>query len=171
MVPGYPAMTTASSDPISIPSSSAFVETTARMSPSRSLRSISRRSLGKISAAISANGFGSHRQPLASFLQIGQQHLGRQAVIGKYQRLLAPVDELQRNPASLVKVASPDAELLVDDRRIIEDEVLLAGGRAVSSRPVRTADPLALPQALSDSRWWPSSRETEATSHRTRKCA
>ena len=37
IVPGYPAITTASSDPISMPSSSALVATTARMSPSRRL--------------------------------------------------------------------------------------------------------------------------------------
>ena len=45
--PGYPAMTTASSEPISMPSSSALVATTARMSPSRSFCSISRRSRGR----------------------------------------------------------------------------------------------------------------------------
>ncbi len=47
IVPGYPAMMTASSEPMSIPSSSALVATTARSSPARSCRSISRRSRGR----------------------------------------------------------------------------------------------------------------------------
>ncbi len=50
IVPGYPAITTASSDPMSMPSSSAFVATTPRISPSRKRRSISRRSRGRYPA-------------------------------------------------------------------------------------------------------------------------
>ena len=47
MVPGYPAITVTSSAPMSIPSSSALVETTQRTSPSRNPRSISRRRSGR----------------------------------------------------------------------------------------------------------------------------
>ena len=43
MVPGYPAITQTSSDPMSTPSSRALVETTPRTLPSRRPRSIARR--------------------------------------------------------------------------------------------------------------------------------
>ena len=65
-------------------------------------------------------------------LQIRQQDLGRQAVVGEHQRLLAPLDELRRHAPRLVQVAAPDAELPVHHRRIVEDEVLLAARRAVA---------------------------------------
>ena len=47
IVPGYPAMTTASNEPTSIPNSNALVDITPRIRASRSPRSISRRSFGK----------------------------------------------------------------------------------------------------------------------------
>ena len=47
MVPGNPAITDASSPPMSMPSSSALVDTTPRSDPSRSPRSIRRRSFGR----------------------------------------------------------------------------------------------------------------------------
>ena len=47
IVPGYPAITAMSSAPMSMPSSSALVATTARTRPSRSPRSISRRRSGR----------------------------------------------------------------------------------------------------------------------------
>ena len=46
-LPGYPQSTQASNCPMSMPSSSAFVETTALTVPSRRPRSISRRSVGR----------------------------------------------------------------------------------------------------------------------------
>ena len=45
---------------------------------------------GQVSAAISADGLGAHREPLARFLQIRKKDLGRESVIGEYQRLLTP---------------------------------------------------------------------------------
>ena len=50
IVPGYPAMMTASRDPISIPSSRAFVDTTHRRSPDFNRSSIIRRSSGRYPA-------------------------------------------------------------------------------------------------------------------------
>src|SRR5258706_14652785 len=47
IVPGYPAITTLSSEPTQIPTPRALVKTTPRIRPSRIPRSISRRSFGK----------------------------------------------------------------------------------------------------------------------------
>ena len=41
-------------------------------------------------------------------------------------------DELQRDAPGLVQIASADAELPVDDRRVVEDEILLSGRSAVA---------------------------------------
>ena len=102
IVPGYPAMTTASSPPISIPNSSALVATTARISPSRSLRSISRRSRGRYPPRYPRTASRRESALLAGVLEIGDQDFGRQPAVGENQRLLPPFDELQRDPPRLV---------------------------------------------------------------------
>ena len=79
------------------------------------------------------------RPRVARVLQVGEQDLGSEPAVREDQRLLAALDELGRNAARLLEVAAADAELAVDDRRVVEDEVLLAGGRAVVDRRVRTA--------------------------------
>ena len=112
----------------------------------------------QIAAAIAANGSGAHRPSLAGVLQIGDQDFGRQPVVREHERLLAAVDELERDAARLVEIAAPDAELPVHHRRIVEDEVLLAATARRCARPVRTAVRSALRPVPSDWRWWPSSR-------------
>ena len=67
----------------------------------------------------------------AGVLQIRQQDLGGEAVVGEDEGLLATGDEFGGDAAGLVEVAAADAELAVDDRRVVENKVLLAGGGTV----------------------------------------
>ena len=122
-----------------MPSSSALVATTARISPSRSLRSISRRSLGKIAAAVAAHHADGKRAAVAGIAQIGHQDFRGQAVVGEDQRLLAALDELSAMRRRLVQIAAADAELAVHHRRIVEDEILLAAWARRCDPPVRKA--------------------------------
>ena len=120
---------------MSMPSSSALVDTTARTTPSRSPFSISRRRLRQIAAAISADCLARrlHRSGTACLeivLQVGRQDLGRQTALGEHDQLQIALQELRGHPSRLGKVRPPDAELMVDDRRVDEDEELLAARRA-----------------------------------------
>ena len=72
------------------------------------------------------------RAAVAGVLEIGDQDLGGQAVVGEDQGLQVALDELEGHAARLVDVAAADAELAVDHRRIVEDEELLAARRAVA---------------------------------------
>ena len=123
-------MTQTSSAPMSMPSSSALVETTARTVPSRSPFSISRRRLRQIAAAVSANLLGRARRAVEVVLQIRRQDLGRQPALREHDQLQVPLQELRRDAPRLGQIRTADAELLVDDRRIDEEEELLAARRA-----------------------------------------
>ena len=86
----------------------------------------------QVAAAISAHRFGGDAAAVAGVLEIGHQDLGSQAVVGENQGLQPPLDEFQRHAAGLRDVAAADAELAVDHRRIVENEILLAPRRAVA---------------------------------------
>ena len=117
---------------MSMPSSSALVATTARISPSRRLALDLAAFARQIAAAIAAHGFAGDGTAVAGVLQIGDQHLGGQPVVGEDQRLQVALDELERHAPRLGDVAAADAELPVHHRRIVEDEKLLAARRAVA---------------------------------------
>ena len=67
---------------------------------------------------------------LEVFLQIGRQDLGRQPALREHDHLQVAAQELAGDPPRLGDVRAPDAELAIDDRRIDEDEKLLAARRA-----------------------------------------
>ena len=139
MVPGYPAITTASSEPMSMPEfervGGHHGADVAGAQAALNFAALA----GQIAAAIAAHAFGGNAAVVAGVLQIGDQDFGGQAVVGEDQSLLVAVDEFERDAARLVDVAAADAELAVDHRRVVEDEVLFAGGRAVAVDRVRTA--------------------------------
>ena len=84
----------------------------------------------QVAAAIAANPFGRAGRRLEVVLQIGRQDLGRQPALREDDQLQVALEEFRGDPARLAQVRAPDAELMVDDRRIDEDEELLAARRA-----------------------------------------
>ena len=87
--------------------------------------------LRQVAAAIAANLLARARRPLEVIFQIRRQELGRQAALRKDNRLQAALEELAGDAAGLAQIRAPDAELLADDRRVDEEEELLASRRAV----------------------------------------
>ena len=67
---------------------------------------------------------------LHGVLQVARQDLGDQAALGEHDHLQAAPQEFERDATRLLRVRPADAELLVDDRRVDEEEELLAPRRA-----------------------------------------
>ena len=84
----------------------------------------------QIAAAIAANSLGRARHVLEVVLQVRRQDLRREAALGEHDQLEVPFQELGRDPARFAEIRAADAELMVDDRRVHEDEELLAARRA-----------------------------------------
>src|SRR5215467_5066538 len=59
-------------------------------------------------------------------------YFGGETVVGEYQGLLTATDQLNRKPPRLVDVTAADAQMPVDHRWVVENEVLLARRRAVA---------------------------------------
>ena len=94
---------------------------------------------------------------VAGILQIGDQDLGGQPVIGKDQGLQPRFDKLQGHPPRLGDVAAADAKLAVHHRGIVKIKTSPRGARR-SFPPVRRA-PRSTPRPVPwDSRWSPSSK-------------
>src|SRR5206468_528761 len=86
----------------------------------------------QVPAAIPAHALARNRPAVASVLEISDQDLGGQPVIGEDQRLQPVFDELERETPRLRDVAAANTELPIHHRRIVEDEKLLAPWRAVA---------------------------------------
>ena len=86
---------------------------------------------GKIAAAIAANRLGLPGLRRVRLLQIREQHFGVQAAIGEDDGLQFAREEFLRHARGFVQIAAADAEVAIDHRRIVEDEKLFGGGRAV----------------------------------------
>ena len=86
---------------------------------------------GQVAAAIPANGRFAPRLPAARLLQVAREYLCGQAVVGEDEGLSTALQERLRHASRFVDVAPPDAELLVHDRRVVEDEVPLPAGCAI----------------------------------------
>src|SRR5258707_6584940 len=85
----------------------------------------------KISSAIAAD-----RSCLAwlrriRLLQVGEQNLRMQPAVGKDNRLQLPGKQFLGYACALVDIASPNAKVPVDHRRIVENAKLLPGLRAI----------------------------------------
>ena len=84
----------------------------------------------QVAAAIAAHLLGRARRALEVVLQIRRQDLGRQPALAEDDQLQLPLEELPGDAARFGEVRAPDAELAVDDRRVDEEEQLLAARRA-----------------------------------------
>ena len=85
----------------------------------------------QVAAAVPADHVRRARRALERILQIRRQDLDREAALREQDQLQVVPQELERDPAGLGEVRPPDAELRVDDRRVDEQEELLAARRAV----------------------------------------
>ena len=112
------------------PSSSALVDTTARTQslaqPALDLAAAIR----QIAAAIAADDVRRARRAMKRVLQIGRQDLDRQPALREQNQLQVVLQELQRDPARFRQIRPANAELRVHDRRVHEEEELLAARRA-----------------------------------------
>ena len=86
---------------------------------------------GQIPAAISPDRFRFARLWTVRLLQIRKQHFRVQPAVGENNRLQFSREQLLRHARRLIQVASPDAEIAVHHRRIVENEKLLRRRRAV----------------------------------------
>ena len=158
IVPGYPASTETSSAPMSMPSSRALVETTARTSPSRKTALDLTTTVRQVAAAISADDVRGTRRPVKGVLQIRRQDLDRETALGEDDQLQVVLEELERDPARFGEIRTADAELRVDDRRVHEEEELLAARRAALLHQLEWTARSDLQRARAGSRSSPRSR-------------
>ena len=86
--------------------------------------------LRQVPAAIAADLLARSRRPVEVVLEIGRQNLRRQTALREDDDLQLPLEELRRDATRFGQIRAPDAQLLVDHRRIDEQEELLAARRA-----------------------------------------
>ena len=86
---------------------------------------------GEIASAIAANGGRLSRRRRICLLQIGEQHFRVQARVGEHDGLQVALQEFLRDARRLVDIAAADSQKAIHDRRIVENEKFLSGGRAV----------------------------------------
>ena len=125
---------------MSMPSSRALVATTARTSPLRSPASMVRRFTGQIAAAIAADASRAtdevDRRLLAwrsadPFAQVREQQLGNQTRAAEDDGLRAAEHAACGQLLRGQRAALAQPAFRVVDGRVVEDDVLLAAGRAV----------------------------------------
>ena len=85
----------------------------------------------QVTAAVATDDVREGGRPLDRGLEIGEDDLFGQAASREDDRRHAGAEERRRETARLLQVRAPDPELGVDDGRVVEDDHLLAGGRAV----------------------------------------
>ena len=141
--PGSRPGSTTSSRPMSTPSSRAFVATTPRISPSRRPRSIARRSVGQVAAAIAADPRPRAVALAERLAQPGQEQLDRDARPPEHDRLAAGPQERQRPALGQGHGRAAGAARRVEHRRIDEQDVALAGRRPVAVVRTRTGRPVS----------------------------
>src|SRR5207248_988785 len=84
----------------------------------------------QVAAAVAANPIGRAWQPGEILLQVRRQQLGRQPALREDDQLQIPLQELRRDAARLAQIRAPDAELMIDDRRVDEQKEFLTARRA-----------------------------------------
>ena len=124
----------------------------------------------QVAAAVAADHALRARLRLERLLEVGHEHLGREARGREHDRLQPLAEERQRDVARRVERRAADAELAVHDRRVVDREVALAARRAalVDERHLALGEALG---QLPGCRSWPTSRGTAAASRRTRTAA
>src|SRR6185503_6131175 len=86
--------------------------------------------LWQVATPIPANLVLRARLPAEIVLQVRRQDFGRESALREHDQLQLPLEEFRRDAPGLGEVRPPDAQLLVDDRRVDEQEELLAARRA-----------------------------------------
>src|SRR5713226_2147416 len=85
----------------------------------------------QVAPAVAANGFRFSGKLGMRLLQISQKDFGVQTRIGEDHRLQIAFQEFLRHARRFVDVTAADAQRAIHDRRIVENESFLRGGRAV----------------------------------------
>ena len=96
---------------MSMPSSSALVETTARTCPSRKPALDLAAPIRQVAAAIAANHVGRARRTVKRVLQVRRQDLGRQPALREHDQLQLALQELERDAPRFGQIRAADAEL------------------------------------------------------------
>ena len=133
-MPGNVTQIAASSEPMSIPSSSAFVATTPSSSPSSSLRSSSRRCWERVAGAVGRDPLRQLAAPaiLEPELREPRHQLHRLARLHEHDRPRALAHEVGEQVGRLGEHRAARADLLVRDRRVPHRDRALGRGRAVA---------------------------------------
>ena len=87
--------------------------------------------LGQIAAAVALDGVWGKAGADGPLAQFAQQHFHSHTGAGKEDRLHAGLEQLQRQFDGLAGGAGAQAEIGVEQRRVVEDDVALAVGRAI----------------------------------------
>ena len=87
--------------------------------------------LRQVAPSVAADLLARARRSLEIVLQIRRQDLGGQTALRKDDRLQAALEELARDTAGLAQIRAADAQLVIDDRRVDEEEELFAARCAV----------------------------------------
>src|SRR5713226_1007478 len=85
----------------------------------------------QVAATVAANGFRFSGELRIRLLQISQKDFGVQTRIGEDHRLQIAFQEFLRHARRFVYIAAADAQRAIHNRRIVENEGFLRGGRAV----------------------------------------
>ena len=125
----------------------------------------------QVAAAVSADALGRARRALEVVLQVRREDFGRQPALREHDQLQVAFQELRRDAPRLAQIRPPDAELVVDDRRVDEHEELLAARRAALARRARTAARSAARRARAGWQSSPTSRETWDSTRSAGRCA
>src|SRR5690606_18558638 len=84
----------------------------------------------QVSTPIAADHLARSRRAVERVLQIRRQDLDRETALREDDHLEVLLEELHRDASCLVQVRAADPEFRVDDRRVHEEEELLAAWRA-----------------------------------------
>ena len=114
---------------MSMPSSSALVETTPRTCAGAQAFFDLATPQRQVAATIAANALGHARHILEVFLQVGREDLGGEPALREHDHLEVAAQELAGDAPRFGDIRAADAQLAIDDRRIDEDEILLAPRR------------------------------------------
>ena len=113
----------------------------------------------QIAAAIAADSLRCSRFRVELFLQVGGEDLCGEPALREDDQLQVALEKLRGDATGLAKVRAPDPELMIDDRRIDEDEELLPARRASENTANCYITRMLLPpfpKRLLGPKWWPT---------------
>src|ERR1019366_7548251 len=100
----------------------------ARAQPLLDLAALAR----QITAPVTAYRFSRQPALVASVLEVRDENLGGEPIVGEDQRLLIAIQQFERDAPRFADVAAADAKLPVHDGRIPADEDLLSRRSAIA---------------------------------------